>query len=243
MTTATTQAKELIEICWGERRTTAELHRTRRRVLRVEVKPCGDVVVFAPTGEPLEAVQSRVKRKCPWIFREIDRIENRPVVTPARHFVSGETHLLLGKSYRLSLEESDTPDVRVEGARLRIMTPQIEDGAECRRLLMAFYGLTAKGVFPERLAAVAPPFIRKGLERPALIIRQMSKRWGSYTASGRIALNVDLVRASPLLIDYVICHELAHGFHADHGKGWRDLLFTVMPDWESRKASLEALLR
>jgi hypothetical protein len=71
----------------------------------------------------------------------------------------------------------------------------------------------------------------------------MSKRWGSYTPSGKIILNVDLVRASPLLIDYVICHELAHAFYPDHGKDWRDLVSTVMPDWESRKARLEALLR
>ena len=27
------------------------------------------------------------------------------------------------------------------------------------------------------------------------------------------SLNVDLVRASPMMIDYVICHELAHAFY------------------------------
>ena len=70
----------------------------------------------------------------------------------------------------------------------------------------------------------------------------MSKRWGSYTPRGRIVLNVDLIRASPLLIDYVICHELAHGFYSDHGKQWRDLLNTVMPDWQVGKAHLEDLL-
>ena len=81
------------------------------------------------------------------------------------------------------------------------------------------------------------------MELPPLVIRPMAKRWGSYTPTGRIALNVDLVRASPSLIDYVICHELTHGFHAGHGKEWKDLLSTVMPDWKSRKQRLEALLR
>jgi len=90
---------------------------------------------------------------------------------------------------------------------------------------------------------MAAPFIRRGLPAPSLMIRSMAKRWGSYTPSGRIVLNVDLVKASPSLIDYVICHELAHGFHPDHGKEWRELLSAVMPDWESRKAALEALLR
>jgi predicted metal-dependent hydrolase len=81
------------------------------------------------------------------------------------------------------------------------------------------------------------------MQMPALVVRTMSKRWGSYTPTGRIVLNVDLVRASPSLIDYVICHELTHGFCSDHGKEWRNLLSAVMPDWEERKMKLEALLR
>jgi len=223
----TTELKERIEVSWGERRKTAELRRTQRRVLRIDVKPSGDVVVYAPAGEPVEAVDEKLRRKAPWIFRELGKIESRPVVTPARHFVSGETHLFLGKAYRLSLETAECSNVSVEGGRLRITTPHAEDGA----------------VFRDRLTVMAPPFIRRGLELPALVIRMMTKRWGSFTAGGRIVLNVDLVRASPLLIDYVICHELAHGFHHDHGKGWKDLLSTVMPDWESRKARLESVLR
>jgi predicted metal-dependent hydrolase len=71
----------------------------------------------------------------------------------------------------------------------------------------------------------------------------MSKRWGSFTPKGRVVVNVDLVRASPHLIDYVICHELAHAFYPDHGEGWRDLLNTVMPDWVARKGELERSLR
>jgi len=71
----------------------------------------------------------------------------------------------------------------------------------------------------------------------------MSKRWGSYTPKGRIVLNVDLVRASPMLIDYVICHELTHAFYPDHGKEWSNLLDTIMPDWKIRKEFLETFLR
>jgi predicted metal-dependent hydrolase len=236
-------AREQIEIGWGERRAVAELRRTARRVLRIDVEPTGQVVVFAPSEEKIETIQTRVKAKAAWIFREIDLIEHRPAVTPARHFISGETHLLLGKQYRLTVQEGNKPVVRVEGARIYVITHRADDPTECMRVLMAFYAFTARRVFRERLDAMAPPFLRKGMELPLLIIRPMAKRWGSFTPSGRVVLNVDLVRASTSMIDYVICHELAHAFHADHGKEWRDLLSTVMPDWESRKAQLEAFLR
>ena len=239
----TMQVREYIEICWGGRRAVAELRRTHRRIFRIEVKPCGQVMVFAPSETEVQDIRSRLVRKCRWVFRQLDRLESLPAVTPVRHFVSGETHLVLGKPYRLSIEHGHAPEVRLEGDRLYIFAPLGTDETECRQLLMDFYAVTAKSVFRQRLEAMAPPFIRKGLKLPPLTIRWMAKRWGSYTPTGRIALNVDLIRASPALIDYVICHELTHGFYGDHGKQWEKLLSTVMPDWEVRKARLEALLR
>lgn len=239
----TVPAREQIEIKWGERHALAELRRTERRVLRIDVEPSGAIVIFAPHGESAEEVLRRVRHKGPWIFQEIDQIAARPASTPERRFISGETHLLLGRQYRLSIEQSNEAGVSIEGSRLRIQARQPDDQAHCRRLLTAFYALTARTTFRERLGAVMPPFARKGLRKPALVIRCMSKRWGSYTPKGRIVLNVDLVRASPMLIDYVICHELAHAFHPDHGEEWHSILDAVMPDWQDRKARLEVCLR
>jgi hypothetical protein len=236
-------APEHIEIKWATREAPAELRRTQRRVLRIEVKPSGDVVVFAPSGEDVATIKSRVLLKGAWIFRAIDRVSSRPSITPMRRFVSGETHLFLGKQYKLSLEQSEQAQIGIEGSRLTVFTPSVDDPTQCRSLVMAFYAVAAKSVFGERLDAMIPPFSRKGLQKPPLVVRQMSKRWGSYTPQGRIILNVDLVRASPMLIDYVICHELAHAFHSHHGKEWSSLLSTVMPDWECRKTRLEAFLR
>ena len=94
-----------------------------------------------------------------------------------------------------------------------VMARVPDDQAHCRRLITAFYVHNARSVFRDRLLSQSAPFERKGLRRPHLVIREMSKRWGSYTAKGRIVLNVDLIRAAPDLIDYVISHELAHGLH------------------------------
>ncbi|QPA25815.1 M48 family metallopeptidase [Brucella anthropi] len=237
------QSAEQIEICWGERRTTAELTRTVRRALRIDVRPTGEVTVFAPVGEGIEEIRTRAHRKGAWIFAQIDTIAQRPKVTPERRYISGETHLLLGRQYRLAVEESDDPHVRIDGGRMVIAARTPDDPPHCRRLLQAFYRLRAREVFRQRFDIVLKPFVRRGLRRPSLVIRPMAKRWGSYTPSGRVVLNIDLVRASPRLIDYVICHELAHAFYPDHGDGWRELLKTVMPDWEERKQALEAALR
>lgn len=236
-------SKEQIEICWGRRRVTAELARTERRALRVDVRSDGEVAVYAPVSEDIDEIRARVHRKSAWIFAQIDKVDQRPNATPERRFISGETHLYLGRQYRLSIEQSNDPHVRLEGARLVVCARSVDDQPHCRRILQTFYTLQAREVFSQRFAVVAEPFIRKGLRRPSLVIRSMLKRWGSFTPGGRVVLNVDLVRASPDLIDYVICHELAHAFYPDHGEGWRGLLDNTMPDWETRKARLEAALR
>ncbi|MFC0499909.1 M48 family metallopeptidase [Asaia krungthepensis] len=237
------QSAEQIEICWGERRITAELTRTVRRALRIDVRPTGEVTVFAPVGEGIEQIRTRAHRKGAWIFAQIDTIAQRPKVTPERRYISGETHVLLGRQYRLSVEKSDDPHVRIDGGRMVIAARTPDDQPHCRRLLQTFYRMRAREVLRQRFEIVLEPFIRKGLRRPSLVIRPMAKRWGSYTPSGRVLLNIDLVRARLQLIDYVICHELAHAFYPDHGDGWRALLETVMPDWKERKEELEAALR
>jgi predicted metal-dependent hydrolase len=234
---------ERVRIDLGERCAIAELRRTGRKVLRIDVKPSGSVVVFAPVAADLEQITERANRKGPWIFRQIDRIRNQSSETPMRYFVSGETHLLLGRQYRLSLHEGNKDGVYVEGSRLNIVTPNTDDQAHCSHILSNFYRAIAKHAFSERLDAVLPPFARRGLDRPPLFVRRMTKRWGSYTSNGCILLNLDLVRASPMLIDYVITHELAHAFYPDHGREWRKFLHSIMPDWESRKARLERSLR
>ncbi len=122
-------------------------------------------------------------------------------------------------------------------------TRRVDDPAAIRQLVAEFYAAQARATFRERLEAIFSPFRRRGLAMPALVVRRLSKRWGSLTPSGRIMLNVDLIRARPSLIDYVICHELGHAIHPDHGPKWRRLLEAVMPNWQTRKAALEATLR
>jgi hypothetical protein len=109
-------------------------------------------------------------------------------------------------------------------------------------LLQQWYRQQSHEIFPERLAAVAPPFERLGVTRPRVMIRALTHRWGSYTAAGNLVLNRDLVQASPHLIDYVITHELAHAVHPDHGSEWQNLFTRTMPDWRDRKRDLERQL-
>jgi predicted metal-dependent hydrolase len=227
---------------WGDQTIAFSVERCNRETLRISVTPAGEVLVSAPAGATDDEVLERVRRRGGWISRQVRDFERWRPRTPRRQYLTGETHLYLGRHFRLQIKQSETPDVRLIGDRLVLSTPQPDSLVYRRALLQHWYGLEAHRLFPTRLDKVTAPFLRYGVVRPRLIIRAMSKRWGSFTAQGSLVVNVDLVRASVSCIDYVIAHELAHALEPNHGEAWRELMNVVMPDWRERKAELEARL-
>ncbi|GGK50527.1 M48 family metallopeptidase [Salinarimonas ramus] len=224
---------------WGGTPVPFSVRRSERPTLRIVVTPEGEVVVSAPSHASDADIISRVRRRGAWIVRQRARFDRWRPRTPPRQYESGETHLLLGRPYRLLVEAGTSIGVRIEGSRLILTEPDNKGLVFRRTVLRHWYRLHAHRIFPERLRAVLPPFARLGVERPRLVIREMTHRWGSFTAKGALVLNLELVRASPSLIDYVIAHELAHALHPDHGWGWEELLTRAIPDWRARKDELE----
>lgn len=231
-----------LEASWGKHRLPFRLRRAEVKRLRIVVDPEGKVQVTAPLHATDDAVIERVARRGDWIQRQRENFARWRPRTPVRQYLDGETHLLLGRQLRLQIERKVSREVAVSGGRLIVGLSETADRDAIRGVVLAWYVAQAKAVFAERLEAQSLIWRRFGVDRPRLIVRALRNRWGSMTAAGNLVLNVDLVRASPKLIDYVIAHELAHVLHPDHGQEWRQLLASVMPDWEDRKALLEAQL-
>ena len=95
-----------------------------------------------------------------------------------------------------------------------------------------------------RLAAAIAPLVSHwetalGVRVSAWVIQRMKTRWGSCnTASGRIWLNLELVRHPPECLDYVVLHEVAHLVERGHGERFKAVLAKHMPDWKARRARL-----
>ena len=227
---------------WGELELPFAVKRSDRQTLRIVVSPEGRVAAYAPEKATDDELIERVSRRGGWIRRELLRCERWRPRTPHRQYVSGETHLFLGKQYRLVVTSDGAPDVRLDGDRMILAVRPNSSFVHRRTLLRHWYGLQSHRLFPERLNTTAPPFLRLGVTKPRLMIRAMSQRWGSFTAKGNLVLNSELAQASPHLIDYVIAHELAHALYPDHGAQWQGLLTQTMPDWRNRKNELELQL-
>jgi predicted metal-dependent hydrolase len=64
------------------------------------------VTSLAPAGKSVAEIEERLKRKAKWISRQLQFFEAyRPHPEPKR-FVSGETHIYLGRQCRLKVRRS-----------------------------------------------------------------------------------------------------------------------------------------
>lgn len=211
-----------------------------RQTLAIEVHPDSRVLVRAPVDCPEALIAERVQKRAAWISRQLAEFERYRPRTPARQYINGESHLYLGRQYRLKLAEGDAASVKLTRGQLLVTLPGEPEPERVKALLHRWYLDRARAVFTEVLDASLLHF--KGVTSPRLIVRAMQSRWGSLSRAGSMTLNVNLVRAPHPCIEYVVTHELCHTRHRDHDARFFELLGKVMPDWEQRKQRLEAAL-
>lgn len=219
------------------------LRRRDRKTLSISVGPDLCVQVSAPADAPLDKIMEKVRRRAPWIQRQMRFFSEFQPRTPERHFVAGETHLYLGRQYILKVQRHIQQDVKLYRGNLCVQSRQPQDRGVTKDLVEQWYRERARIKFRERLLICQKKFPKPGAYKPAgLIIRQLQQRWGSMTADRKLILNRSLIRSAVYAIDYVITHELCHLSYDNHGPTFYKLLGRVMPDWERRKSRLEQQL-
>ncbi|MBF0127750.1 MAG: M48 family metallopeptidase [Magnetococcales bacterium] len=213
-----------------------------RKTLEISVHPGGMVTVRAPNGSPWEKIEDKVRRRARWIWKQQRYFQQFEPRTPARRYVGGETHLYLGRRYRLKVVQGIQQSVKIMGGFIQVSTHYPGRNEMTQQLVEGWYLERAHVKFAERLNHCFPFFAERGYTEPPIIIRQLSKRWGSLSPGGRMTLNRELIRAPAECIDYVITHELCHLEHKGHHQEFFDLLSRAMPGWEKRKQHLELAL-
>lgn len=226
-------------IQFGSSRIDFDLDFSERKSLGITVTPELNVLVKAPTNTSLPVVQARIRKRAPWIIKQKSFFLSFHPKTPPRRFVSGETHLYLGRQCRLKIEDSAVESVKLKGQFIVVGTP---DRTRVKKLVLEWYTKHARSKFQSVSAPLIERFKKYGVAPTELVLREMPTRWGSCTPKGKIILNPELIKAPKGCIEYVIIHELCHLVHHNHTQRFLDLQFREMPTWEKWKSKLEKLL-
>lgn len=95
--------------------------------------------------------------------------------------------------------------------------------------------ITDKAEFKERVRTWAE---KLDAQVTSVSVRPMTRKWASYSTTGRLTFDTLLLELREELQDYVIAHELLH-FHApNHGKLWKSLMRAHLGEYEHLEGQL-----
>jgi predicted metal-dependent hydrolase len=210
-----------------------------RKTIGITITPDMEVLVRAPEIASREKLKSVVLKKAPWILKQQNFFLGFYPKTPLKRFVSGESHLYLGREYSLKVVNALKDDIHFNGKQIIVFK---KSKSTAKKVLNGWYREKAKIKFAE----IAEPWIQRfkkhNVEPQNVYLQEMPTRWGSCTPAGKIILNPELIKAPKACIEYVIVHELCHLVHKNHSGKFFGLQKKEMPDWEKWKRKLEAML-
>ncbi len=164
---------------YGSKLIRYQLIRCARKTMEIAVHPDGTVIVKAPVDAAIDLIEDKLQKRARWILRQMNYFRQFDPRTPVRCYVNGETHLYLGRQYRLKLAEGTENSVKLIRGRFHVKTPGAMTPETARKLLDKWYREKAELHFSESMDRCWKKFRELDIERPDISVRRMRTRWGS----------------------------------------------------------------
>ena len=206
--------------------------RTSRRTMAIHIDTFKGVIVRAPKRTKESEIRRLLEKKISWINKHLALARQRASEIPRHNFMTGDIFLFRGENYSLVFEPAKKNHIDIAGhyiiVGLKPDTPQ----ERIPEILKKWYIAGAREIINERVLVYSRGL---GVKPARVAIRGQSKRWGSCSAKGNLNLNWKLVMAPPIILDYVVAHELCHLLHPNHQPEFWKILGDQMPDYAARR--------
>lgn len=212
-----------------------QLRRSRRRTIGLAIDHRG-LRVGAPLQARLGDIETLIREHGQWVLDKLADWRQRP---PPETLTVTEGTLIsvLDSPLTVSLTPASRSRWLFSEPRLHLFVPAT---VTARDVLEKALRAKARLVFAERLAHYAP---RLGVAPPSLRISAARTRWGSCSHHGGISLNWRLILMPLAVVDYVVCHELAHLREMNHSPRFWSVVQQLCPDWQVRRRELRQQAR
>jgi len=209
------------------------VRRRGRRGVGLKVNEAG-LTVSAPITMPLARIEALVRESERWIVKKIAEWSGRQV--PAMEWRDGAEVPFLGSDVRLRIARGPRNAARLADGELQV-TVRNETPEAVRRAVVDWYKRAAHEYLGARTRALSQA---AGVALPKLIVSPAMARWGSCNARREVRLAWRLMKAPADLVDYVICHELAHLTQMNHSRAFWAEVERQCPDYRRLRAELFA---
>jgi predicted metal-dependent hydrolase len=211
-----------------------------RKTIGLKITAQG-LVVHAPKRISATQLQQILLQKAGWIQQKLALRENNQV--SAMQWIDGEPLMFMGQDIVLTLQQNTTNKaVTLQGNQLLIRSPQIANPEFVARKVLQWYAQQALPDFKRRVELIAA---QMGEKVASVALSNAKSRWGSCNSRKQIRLNWRLIQAPPHIIQYVICHEMAHLREMNHSAKFYAVQASLFPNHvlaEKELKSLSAIL-
>lgn len=213
-----------------------QLERRDRRTIGLKITDNG-LVVHAPKRIFDFQLQKVLKQKAGWIAKKLEA--RRKNYLPPVNWVNNEVLHFLGHDITLLITaNSQNRQPVFDQNNLSISLHKSNDIEAVKRKTIQWYKNQAMQDFSRRLEIFAT---KLGVPTPLLRLSNAKSRWGSCTSKGDLRLNWRLLQAPPHIINYVICHELAHLKEMNHSAKFWAVVGSIFPDYKKAEKELKAI--
>ena len=215
---------------------------SRRRTLGITVRPDKSVSVRVPLRTPLKVIRGFVSGRADWVLKIWSKLDGRPV-RQEQEYGSGALFAFRGETIRLGFASAPRLSVQLSDGVLTVAAPEQPSEETVRRTILDWYRQQAVRIVRERAVACHRMMQAEQIPLPPITIRVMKTRWGSYSyKTRRISLNLNLIKAPPACLDYVIIHELCHIKLRHHGPDFWRMVGRYVPDYRDVRKQLSSFI-
>lgn len=211
-----------------------------RKTIGLKITEQG-LVVHAPKRVSASYLQQVLIQKSSWVLSKLAQREANQVAP--MQWVDGEPLMFMGQDIHLSIVASPTNKALVlEGNHLLVRTTQPDNQTLIARKVLHWYTQQALPDFVRRVQLIAA---QMGEQVTSVALSNARGRWGSCNSRKQIRLNWRLIQAPPHIIQYVVCHEMAHLKQMNHSAKFYAVLESLFPKHlqaEKEMKSLSAVL-
>jgi predicted metal-dependent hydrolase len=210
-----------------------QLRRSQRRTIGLSIDHRG-LRVGAPQRARIGDIEKLIHQHSAWVLDKLANWRERPAPEKLE-ITDGCEIFILNSPLTVTVTPIGRPRWQFAGDKLHLWpSPTVSTNNLLEKALRE----KSRAVFLERLAHYAPLL---GVETPPLRLSSARTRWGSCSHHGGIALNWRLIFMPLAVVDYVVCHELAHLKEMNHSPRFWSVVASLCPNWQDLRKELRAL--
>lgn len=193
--------------------------------------PDGHVRLAVPLHMTDDNVRLAVVTRLSWIKKQQANFQAQPRQSE-REIVTGESHYVFGKRYRLEvIERRGRHEVIIKNnSTLKLFVNPSTSTQNRALVLTEWYRQQLKARIPDLLTHWEPLVGRQVSDWG---IKKMKTKWGSCNISQRrIWLNLELAKKPIECLEYVMVHELVHLLERHHSDRFKAYMDKYLPQWQ-----------